>query len=138
MASARRGVWHHKCCLHRHSSFFSLLSMSTSLRIFLGGCLLVLLLGGGLVLLRPDLLMSLGLPSSEMRADAPRNGARAVRGQNVATQGGASQDGQAAAAQDEKAASGGHTTSPQQAPAQESDASQARPAMVVTVAPPKL
>lgn len=112
--------------------------MSTSLRIFLGGCLLVLLLVGGLVLLRPDLLMSLGLPSSEMRADAPRNGARAVRGQNVATQGGASQDGQAAAAQDEKAASGGHTTSPQQAPAQESDASQARPAMVVTVAPPKL
>ena len=111
--------------------------MSTSVRIFLGGCLLVLLLVGGLVLLRPDLLMSLGLPSSEMRADAPRNGARAVRGQNVATQGGASQDGQAAAAQDEKAASGGHTTSPQQAPAQESDASQARPAMVVTVAPPK-
>jgi len=112
--------------------------MSTSLRIFLGGCLLVLLLVGGLVLLRPDLLMSLGLPSSEMRADAPRNGARAVRGQDVATQEGAPQDGQAAGAQDGKAASGGHSTSPQQAPAQESDASPARPAMVVTVAPPKL
>jgi len=112
--------------------------MSTSLRIFLGGCLLVLLLVGGLVLLRPDLLMSLGLPSSEMRADAPRNGARAVRGQDVATQEGAPQDGQAAGAQDGKAASGGHSTSPQQAPAQESDASPARPAMVVTVTPPKL
>lgn len=113
--------------------------MSTSLRIFLGGCLLVLLLVGGLVLMRPDLLMSLGLPSSEMRADAPRNGERAARGQDVATQGEGSQNGQAAAAQDGKAASGGHTTtSPQQAPAQESDASQARPAMVVTVAPPKL
>ncbi|MFC2522342.1 MAG: efflux RND transporter periplasmic adaptor subunit [Lautropia mirabilis] len=112
--------------------------MSTSLRIFLGGCLLVLLLVGGLVLLRPDLLMSLGLPSSEMRADAPRNGARAVRGQDVATQEGAPQDGQAAGAQDGKAASGGHTTSPQQAPVQESDASPPRPTMVVTVTPPKL
>jgi len=37
--------------------------MSTSVRIFLGGCLLVLLVVGGLMLMRPDLLMSSGSPS---------------------------------------------------------------------------
>ena len=70
--------------------------MSTSVRIFLGGCLLVLLVVGGLMLMRPDLLMSSGSPSG-----------------------------------------GKSASSSQQPSASEGDASQARPAMVVTVAPPK-
>ena len=109
--------------------------MSTSLRIFLGGCLLVLLLAGGLVLMRPDLLMSFGAPSDGMRADAPKG---AARGQDMTAQGGVSQSGQVAAVQDGQAPSGENTPSSRQASAQASDADQARPAMVVTVAPPKL
>ena len=70
--------------------------MSTSVRIFLGGCLLVLLVVGGLMLMRPDLLMSSGSPSG-----------------------------------------GKSASSSQQPSAPEGDASQVRPAMVVTVAPPK-
>ncbi len=70
--------------------------MSTSVRIFLGGCLLVLLVVGGLMLMRPDLLMSSGSPFG-----------------------------------------GKSASSSQQPSAPEGDASQARPAMVVTVAPPK-
>ena len=70
--------------------------MSTSVRIFLGGCLLVLLVVGGLMLMRPDLLMSSGSPSG-----------------------------------------GKSASSSQQPSAPEGDASQARPAMVVTVASPK-
>lgn len=71
--------------------------MSTSVRIFLGGCLLVLLVVGGLMLMRPDLLMSSGSPSG-----------------------------------------GKSASSSQQPTATEGDASPARPAMVVTVTPPKL
>lgn len=123
-------------CIAIHH-FFSLLSMSTSLRIFLGGCLLVLLLAGGLVLMRPDLLMSFGAPSDGMSAGAPK-GSGAARGQGMATQGGVSQSGQVAAVQDGQAPSGESAPSPRQASAQASDADQARPAMVVTVAPPKL
>ena len=123
-------------CIAIHH-FFSLLSMSTSLRIFLGGCLLVLLLAGGLVLMRPDLLMSFGAPSDGMSAGAPK-GSGAARGQDMTAQGGVSQSGKVAAVQDGQAPSGENTPSSRQASAQASDADQARPAMVVTVAPPKL
>ena len=124
-------------CIAIHH-FFLLLSMSTSLRIFLGGCLLVLLLAGGLVLMRPDLLMSSGAPSDGMSADAPK-GSGAAREQDMTAQGGVSQSGKVAAVQDgQQAPSGENTPSSRQASAQASDADQARPAMVVTVAPPKL